>query len=306
MDEISEAGGLRRSEGTHRSEMVPRSGDPAATSPIGVFDSGVGGLTVLHECLVNLPQEDFVYLGDTGAFPYGPRTLEEVRALAFRNTSFLVAQGVKLIVVACNSAAAAALPQLQSAFDTPIVGVVMPGARAAVQETRNRRVGILATEATVRSASYQRALEALDAGLEVYPVACPRLAPLIQDGDVFSEEVELAVREYVSPLKAAGVDTVILGCTHYPLVTPMLRRLLGPAVSLVNSAEEIAREVGEILERKGIGKLAGREGCYRFFSTGDPELFRLVGARFLQLPIREVTFWPSGAGGRQVSSYERE
>ena len=196
--------------------------------PIGVFDSGVGGLTVLHECLVNLPHEDFVYLGDTGAFPYGPRTLDEVRALAFRNTSFLVAQDVKLIVVACNSAAAAALPQLQATFDTPIVGVVMPGARAAIQETRNRRVGVMATEATVHSASYQRALETLDAGIDVCPVACPRLAPMIQEGDVFSEEVEEAVRGYVAPLKEHGVDTVILGCTHFPLLTPMLRRLLGP------------------------------------------------------------------------------
>jgi glutamate racemase len=268
--------------------------------PIGVFDSGVGGLTVLHECLVNLPHEDFVYLGDTGAFPYGPRPLDEVRALAFRNAAFLVAQGVKLIIVACNSAAAAALPQLQAAFDTPIVGVVMPGARAAVQETRNRRVGVMATEATVDSASYQRALQVLDAGIDVYPVACPRLAPMIQEGDVFSVEVEQAVRGYVAPLKEQGVDTVILGCTHFPLLTPMLRRLLGPGVALVNSAEEIAREVGEILERRGVQNDLAREGTYRFFSTGDPEAFRLVGARFLQLPIREVTLWPASVdGGRE-------
>ncbi len=261
------------------------------TRAIGVFDSGVGGLTVLHECLVNLPHEDFIYLGDTGAFPYGPKPLEEVRALAFRNAAYLVAREVKLIVVACNSAAAAALPQLQAAFDTPIVGVVMPGARAAVQETRTRRVGLMATEATVRSGGYQRALETLDAGLDVYPVACPRLAPLIQSGDVFSEEVETAVREYVTPLKQARVDTVILGCTHYPLITPMLRRLLGPGVRLINSAEEIAREVGEILTRKGIGNEPDREGAYRFVSTGDPVQFREVGARFLQLPIREVAVW---------------
>jgi glutamate racemase len=187
------------------------------------------------------------------------------------------------------------LPLLQAGFGVPIVGVVMPGARAAVQETRNRRVGIMATEATVRSLSYQKALRALDAGLEVHPVACPRLASLIQEGDVFSEDVEALVRGYVAPLRQAAVDTVILGCTHYPLVTPMLRRLFGPRVSLINSAEEIAREVVEILERKGIGTVAREEGRYRFFSTGDPEQFRLVGARFLQLPIREVAFW-SGDG----------
>jgi glutamate racemase len=255
---------------------------------IGVFDSGVGGLTVLHECLVNLPHEDFVYLGDTGNFPYGPKPLAEVRRLAFVATAQLVSMDVKLIVVACNSAAAAALPQLQSSFTTPIVGVVMPGARAAVQATRDRRVGLLATEATVRSNAYQNALGTLDAGLEVFTVACPRLASLIQEGDVFSDETEGAAREGTTPLKAAEVDTVILGCTHYPLISPMLRRLLGPRVALINSAEETAREVGEILERKSIANDKDREGTYRFLTTGDPDEFREVGARFLQLPIREV------------------
>jgi glutamate racemase len=259
------------------------------TRAIGVFDSGVGGLTVLHECLVNLPHEDFVYLGDTENFPYGPKPLAEVRRLAFAAAGFLVAQNVKLIVVACNSAAAAALPQLQAGFSTPIVGVVMPGARAAAQETRNRRVGIMATEATIRSNAYQSALQTLDAGLEVFAVACPRLAPLIQEGDVFSEQTERAAREYVAPLKESAVDTVILGCTHYPLIGPMLRRLLGPRVALINSAEETAKEVGEILQRKAIGNAAEREGSYCFFATGNSGEFRDVGARFLQLPIREVT-----------------
>jgi glutamate racemase len=267
------------------SEAEEHIADPRA---IGVFDSGVGGLTVLHECLVNLPNEDFVYLGDTANFPYGPRELGEVRRLALAAAESLVQLGVKLIVVACNSATSVALAQLQAAFSTPMVGVVMPGARAAVQATRVRRVGIMATEATIRSGAYQNALRSLDAGLEVFAVACPRLAPLIQGGDVFSEETESAARECVAPLKAAGVDTVILGCTHYPLITPMLRRLLGPQVSLINSAEEIAREVGEILERKGIGNTHGREGDYRFFASGDLEEFREVGGRFLQLPIREV------------------
>jgi glutamate racemase len=147
----------------------------------------------------------------------------------------------------------------------------------------------MATEATVRSNAYQYALTTLDAGLEIFPVPCPRLAPLIQAGDVFSEATEEAAREYVTPLKEADVDTVILGCTHYPLITPMLRRLLGPRVSLINSAEETVREVSEIIDRKGIGNKLDREGDYRFLCTGDTEEFRLVGARFLQLPIREVT-----------------
>lgn len=146
----------------------------------------------------------------------------------------------------------------------------------------------MATEATVRSGAYQNALQSLDAGLEVFAVACPRLAPLIQDGDVFSEEVERAAREYTASLKQSSVDTVILGCTHYPLITPMLRRLFGPRVTLINSAEETAREVEEILARKGTGNALGREGDYRFFASGDTEEFKEVGARFLQLPIRGV------------------
>lgn len=255
---------------------------------IGVFDSGVGGLTVLHECLVNLPHEDYIYFGDTLHFPYGTKGLEEVRALAFAAAERLADVGVKLIVVACNSATAAALPDLQAAFATPIVGVVMPGARAAVQATRCRRVGIMATEATIRSEAYQDALRSLDAGLEITAVACPRLAPLIQNGDVFSEEVEEAARGCVAPLKSAQIDTVILGCTHYPLIARMLRRLLGPQVALIDSAEEIAREVGEILGRKGMANSEGREGVYSFMASGDLAEFREVGARFLQLPIREV------------------
>ena len=164
----------------------------------------------------------------------------------------------------------------------------MPGARAAVQATRLRRIGVLATEATVSSSAYQNALKSLDAGLEVTAVPCARLAPLIQNGDVFSEEVEEAAREYVAPLRKADVDTVILGSTHYPLIARMLQRLLGPRVALIDSAEEIAREVGEILGRKHIGNVPDREGNYRFLTTGDPVEFREVGARFLQLPIREV------------------
>ncbi|MCX8033478.1 MAG: glutamate racemase [Thermoleophilia bacterium] len=258
------------------------------TRPIGIFDSGVGGLTILHECLVQLPHEDFIYFGDTANFPYGEKSLSELRQLALAATRKLIDLGVKLVVVACSSAGSAALPQLQAAFPTPIIGVILPGARAAVQATRERRVGLMATEATVRSHAYQLALQTLDAGLEIFAVGCPRLAPLIQDGDVFSEEVEQAARECVAPLKASGVDTVVLGCTHYPLIAPMLRRLLGPDVALIDPAKETAKEVAEVIRRKGIGNAPGREGSCRFFASGDLEEFKTVGARFLQLPIREV------------------
>jgi len=169
-----------------------------------------------------------------------------------------------------------------------LVGAVHPEAKAAVQITRNRRIGVLATEATVASGSYERALHNLDAGVDVYSQACPKLASMIQSGDVSSPELVEAVKNYAAPLKEAGVDTVILGCTHYPLVTPMLQRTFGKDVTLVNSAREIAREVGETLVRKGIENEPGREGKYSFLCTGDVASFVRVGARFLQMPFDHV------------------
>jgi glutamate racemase len=256
--------------------------------PIGVFDSGVGGLTVLHECLVTMPHEDFVYLGDHARLPYGPRPLRDVRAFAREIGLYLEAQDVKLIVVACNTATSAALPQLQEALHVPVVGVLSPEAHAAVQATRNRSIGLLATEGTVEAGRYAELVHALDAGTTFHAVACPRLVPLIESDDPYGPATEEAVREYAAPLKRTGVDTVILGCTHYPLIKPIFQRVFGRDVTLVFSAEETAREVAETLARKGIENDAAREGVYRFLTTGDTAAFREMGRRFLQLPIREV------------------
>ena len=256
--------------------------------PVGVFDSGVGGLTVLHECLVTMPHEDFVYLGDHARLPYGPRPLEEVRLFAREIAAYLEGQGVKLLLVACNTATSAALPQLQEELSIPVVGVITPEAHAAVQATRNRRIGLMATEATVQAGRYAQLVRALDAGAELVPVACPRLVPLIESDEPFGAETTEAVREYAAPLKAAEVDTVILGCTHYPLIRPVFQRVFGRGVTLVFSAEETAREVAETLARKGIENGEGREGSYRFLTTGEPALFRALGERFLQLPLGEV------------------
>jgi glutamate racemase len=253
--------------------------------PIGVFDSGMGGLTVLHECLVTLPHEDFVYLGDGARLPYGPRPLDEVRRFALEIAGYLERQGVKLVVAACNSATAAALPDLQRRLSVPVLGVIAPEAHAAVLATRNRRIGLLATQATVASGRYADLIGALDAGAEVFSVPCPRLVPLIEGEDPFGEATVAAVREYAAVLKDEDVDTVILGCTHYPLIRPILQRVFGRGVTLVFSAEETAREVAETLARKGIENAADREGEYRFLTTGDPALFRETGQRFLQLPI---------------------
>jgi glutamate racemase len=256
--------------------------------PIGVFDSGVGGLTVLHECLVTLPHEDFVYLGDHARLPYGPRPLPELRRFAREIAGYLEAQNVKLILAACNAATSAALPQLQEELAVPVIGVITPEAHTAVQATRNRRVGLMATQATVTAGRYAELVHTLDAGVELHAVACPRLVPLIESDDPFRAETTEAVREYAAPLKEARVDTVILGCTHYPLIRPILQRVFGRDVTLVFSAEETAREVAETLARKRIENGAGREGSYRFLTTGDPDLFRRAGARFLQLPIEAV------------------
>jgi glutamate racemase len=258
------------------------------TRPVGVFDSGMGGLTVLHECLVTMPHEDFVYLGDGARLPYGPRPLEEIRRFAGEIAAYLEAQGVKLIVVACNAATSAALPDLQERLEAPVVGVITPEAHAAVQTTRNRRIGLLATRATVTAGRYEQLLRALDAGVRVTAVACPRLVPLIESDDPYGAETTAAVREYARPLKDAGIDTVILGCTHFPLIRPIFQRIFGRDVALVFSAEETAREVAETLARKGIENGPDREGACRFLTTGDPGVFRSMGGRFLQLPIGEV------------------
>jgi glutamate racemase len=252
--------------------------------PIGVFDSGVGGLTVLHECLVTMPNEDFVYLGDHARLPYGPRPLDEVRRFAFEIAGYLETQGVKLIVVACNTATSAALPALQESLAVPVVGVITPEAAAAVRATRNRRIGLLATQATVAAGRYEALVRSLDAGVRFTAVACPTLVPLIEAG----EQTVDAVNEYAVPLKDAGCDTVILGCTHYPLIRPVFQRVFGRDVTLVFSAEETAREVADTLARKGWDHDAGRQGRYRFLTTGDPALFRELGERFLQLPLTEV------------------
>src|SRR6476620_1083128 len=256
--------------------------------PIGVFDSGTGGLTVLHECLVTMPHEDFVYLGDHARLPYGPRPLEEVREFALEIGRYLERHDVKLVLVACNSATSAALPQLQEALSVPVVGVIQPEARAAVQASRSRKIGLLRTEATVDAGRYGEFVGALDAGAQLIALPCPRLVPLIEGDDPFGAETTAAVREYAKPLKDAGGGTVILGCTHYPLIRPVFQRVFGRGVTLVFSAEETAREVAGTLARKGAEDAESREGSYRFLTTGDPEQFREMGARFLQFPIDEV------------------
>jgi glutamate racemase len=271
--------------------------------PVAVFDSGVGGLTVLHECLVSLPHEDFVYLGDTARFPYGERSPAELRAFALELGGRLLDEGAKLLVVACNTATSAALPALVDELGdgVPIVGVVTPESRLAATATRNGRVGLLATDATVASGAYGRALADQAPDATLHAVACPELAPLIQAGGEVDVRVVECVEGYCVPLRRAGVDTVILGCTHYPLVRPMLQRALGRGVTIVSSGQAIADEVERRLREAGIENDRARRGTYRFLCSGDPDAFRRVGTRFLQLPLGEVLQVPvagSDSGSR--------
>ena len=262
--------------------------------PVAVFDSGVGGLTVLHELLVQLPHEDFVYLGDTARFPYGERTPEELERFTLEIAEALLTHHAKLLVVACNTATAAALPALQrrmmeTTLGIDVIGVVRPEALRAVSETRSGRIGLLATPATVRSRAYDHAVHAVDAHVDLVSVPAPDLAPIIQGGFPFDEHVADTVRGYCDPLREAAVDTVILGCTHYPLVRPMLQRYLGRGVRIVTSGEALARQVEHALSSRDLGNPRSGEGDYRFLCTGDVDTFRTLGTRFLQMPLGDIT-----------------
>jgi glutamate racemase len=269
------------------------SNDPRAR-PIGVFDSGVGGLTVLHELLVRLPCEDFLYLGDTARFPYGERSPEELARFSSEIAEELLRRRAKLLVIACNSATAAALPilerrMMETTLGVDVLGVVRPEALRAVAATRNGRIGLLATPTTVSSGSYERAVGAVDSHVTLHPVACPALASIIQAGHQFDERAVASVREACAPLREAGVDTVILGCTHYPLISPMLQRMLGPGVTLISSGGALARQVEHALSTRDLQNPRTQgEGEYRFLCTGDTGAFRELGTRFLQMPLGEV------------------
>jgi len=299
---VATRGPRRRRAGAHRRDRgaaptmgpVPPPPDAYRSRPIGVFDSGVGGLTVLHELLVSLPHEDFVYLGDTARFPYGERAPAELERFCVEIAEELIARSVKLLVVACNTATAAALPALrarmmETTLGVDVLAVVRPEAVRAVAATRSGRIGLLATPATVASGAYAEALGAVDPHVTLVAVPCPDLAPIIQRGFPFDDDVVRTVRGYVAPLREARVDTVILGCTHYPLVRPMLQRMLGRGVEIVTSGAALARQVEHALSARSLGNpRADGEGAYRFLCTGDVEGFRALGTRFLQLPLGDV------------------
>lgn len=259
----------------------------AAERPIGIFDSGIGGLTVVRALRKLLPHEDLIYLGDTGRAPYGTKSADVVCRYSFENTAFLADKGVKLLVIACNTSTAVALDALRAEHDVPVIGVIDPGVQAAVRATRNRKLGVIATEGTIRSGAYTRALRAARADLEIYTRPCPLFVPLAEEGWVDNEVAQLAARAYLGSLAQSGIDTLILGCTHYPLLRRVIRATLGASVRLVDSGVVTAAAVHAVLAERDWLRTGGL-GSGSFFVTDAPERFMKVGTRFLGAPVDAV------------------
>lgn len=268
-------------------------------APIGVFDSGVGGLTVARAILDQLPNEAILYVGDTANGPYGPRPIAEVRALALGVMDDLVAEGVKALVIACNTASSAVLRDARERYEIghgiPVVEVIQPAVRAAVRATRNGRVGVIGTVGTIQSRAYDDAFAAAE-GLELVSRACPRFVEFVEAGVTSGPELFRVAQEYLTPLIAADVDTLVLGCTHYPLMSAAIQYVMGPGVRLVSSAEETAADVYRTLVSHGLERTATTPPRHRFESTGDDErAFRSLAARFLGPEVRHVENFPTGA-----------
>lgn len=255
-----------------------------------MFDSGVGGLTVARAVIDVLAHEDLLYLGDTARGPFGPRDLAEVRDFALEIIEWLVAEGVKLVVVACNTAAAAALAEAQATFTVPIVGVVEPGVRAALKATERRLIGMIGTATTVASGAYDDVLARQRSGARLVSVACPRFVEFVERGETAGPEIEALAEGYMAPLRDAGVDTLVLGCTHYPLLARVISDAVGRHVTLISSADETAFEVADIMEMTGTRRPGdtGVAGRHRFVCTGDTEVFQELGARFLGPEVATV------------------
>ncbi|HEY8341434.1 MAG TPA: glutamate racemase [Calditerricola sp.] len=255
-------------------------------SAIGVFDSGVGGLTVVKEILRQLPRERIVYFGDAARCPYGPRPAGEIRRFAEEIVAFLMQFPLKLLVIACNTATAVALETLQERLPVPVVGVIQPGARAAIKATKNGRIGVIGTIGTIRSRAYETAILRVNPQVTVVSHACPELVPLVESGVLRGPTARAAVERALEPLQGSGIDTLILGCTHYPLLQPVIQDVMGDGVTLINSAEETAREISAILAHRGLlAENAPADDGHRFFTSGDAALFRRIAEAWFGFPV---------------------
>ncbi|MEJ2313202.1 MAG: glutamate racemase [Nitrospirota bacterium] len=258
------------------------------SAPIGVFDSGIGGLTVVRELIELMPRESIIYLGDTARVPYGIRSPETVRRYALEGVRFLLSRGIKFLVVACNTVSAVGLEELSLGIPVPVVGVLKPGATASARSTASKKVGVIGTLATIRSSSYVKAIGDIAPAIEVIGRACPLFVPLVEEGWLEGPVPELAAGRYLAELKASGIDTLVLGCTHYPLLKPVISDFMGEGVRLVDSASETAREVKARLAEAGLENTGPGEAAREYCVTDSPEGFRDVGGRFLGRSIGEI------------------
>jgi glutamate racemase len=255
--------------------------------PIGVFDSGVGGLTVVKELIQQLPGEDIIYFGDTARVPYGIKSKETVIRFSIENILFLLKEDVKLICVACNTVSSLALPVIKHHFKVPIIGVISPGVREAVYATRNKRIGVIGTRGTIKSKAYENQIKHLDPTIKVTALACPLFVPFVEEGWLSGDVVLNVAKEYLKPLKEAKVDTVILGCTHYPLLKNVIRQVLGARVTLIDSAKQVAIEVKKILSSENLLS-TGKKASHKFYVSDNPEWFTGLAQRFLGKPIKDA------------------
>jgi len=256
--------------------------------PIGIFDSGIGGLTVLKEIMKKLPHENTIYLGDTARVPYGIRSPETVIKYSFENTKFLFSRGIKILVIACNTASSVSLDAIKNSISIPVIGVIEPGAKAAVKATRNKRVGIIGTDATITSNAYTNVIKALDEHIEVFGFPCPLFVPLVEEGWTDGNIATLIARRYLNNMKKKDIDTIVLGCTHYPLLKTVISKVMGRGIRLIDSAVETSHEIKTILEAMMIVRQGEERPVREFYVTDSPEKFLKIGERFLGKKIEHI------------------
>ena len=270
-------------------------GNRESDAPIGIFDSGVGGLTVFRAIEQRLPNESLIYLGDTARIPYGVRSAETIERYSLECANFVHSRGVKAIVIACNTASALAANYLRSQFDIPITGVIRPGSRRAVEKTRNGHIGVIATEATVGSGAYERAMLAIRNGLEITSRACPLFVPLAEEGWVNHPVTRQVAEEYLAELRSSSVDTLVLGCTHYPILRPVIERTMGAHINYVDSGEAVADEIAKLLEERNLIRKDDQPRVEEFYVTDSADRFRRVAELFLGRPLESVATVKLGA-----------
>ncbi|MBF0519075.1 MAG: glutamate racemase [Nitrospirae bacterium] len=260
-----------------------------ADKPIGIFDSGVGGLTVLKAIHALLPNESTIYLGDTARVPYGIRSPETVTKYSLENSSFLIEKGIKLLIIACNTASAISLDVIKQTFDIPALGVIDSGARAAVNATRNGRIGVIGTETTIKSGAYRRAIQNLDHSAVVFERPCPLFVPLVEEGWLDTDVTYLVATRYLAGLKQSMIDTLVLGCTHYPLLKNVITAVMEDEVTLIDSAIEKSLNIRQLLSDSDILKQDSHGTFRKYYVTDSPDRFQKIGKRFLEDPIEDIT-----------------